>query len=131
MDHATLKLIHQSAAALSILGFTLRGAGALAGAAWVRGRAARSLPHLVDTVLLLSAVVMLWQWRTSPASLPWVTAKLVALLVYIGLGVVALRPATRPGPRAVAFLGALASVGYIVGVALSKQVDWPWRVALG
>lgn len=131
MDHATLKLIHQTAAALSIAGFIARGAGALAGAAWVRGRAARSLPHLVDTALLLSAVAMLWQWRTTPSALPWVTAKLVALLLYIGLGVVALRPATPRGPRAAAFVGALLTVGYIVGAALTKRPDWPLGVGLG
>jgi uncharacterized membrane protein SirB2 len=127
MDHVTLKLIHQTAAALSIAGFIARGTGARAGAAWVRGRAAKSLPHLVDTVLLLSAVAMLWQWRATPSALPWVTAKLIALLVYIGLGVVALRPATRGGTRVAAFVGALASVGYIVGTALSKDPAWVLR----
>jgi uncharacterized membrane protein SirB2 len=91
----------------------------------VRGRAARSLPHLVDTLLLLTAVLMLWQWRTSPAALPWVTAKLAALLAYIGLGVVALRPGTPRPARAAAFAGALLTVGYIVGTALSKRADWP------
>lgn len=130
MDHATLKLIHQTAAALSIAGFVARGAGALAGAAWVRRRAARSLPHLVDTVLLLTAVTMLWQWQASPSALPWVTAKLVALLVYIGLGVVALRPATPRGRRAAAYASALLTVGYIVGTAVTKRADWPLGVWL-
>jgi hypothetical protein len=37
MDYAVVKLIHQSAVALSITGFFVRGAASLAGARWVRG----------------------------------------------------------------------------------------------
>ena|GEM_PF-5957928 len=56
MDYLTLKTIHQTAVALSVAGFFARGLGALSGAAWVRGRIAQSLPHAVDSVLLLSAL---------------------------------------------------------------------------
>ena len=52
MDYATLRLVHQAAVMLSISGFIARGLAALAGAAWVRGRVARTLPHVIDTVLL-------------------------------------------------------------------------------
>jgi uncharacterized membrane protein SirB2 len=58
VDYTTVKLIHQSAVTLSLAGFFVRGAASLAGAQWVRGRAARTLPHAVDTALLLSAVTL-------------------------------------------------------------------------
>ena len=48
MDYALIKTVHQGAVALSVAGFFARGAAALAGAAWVRSRAARTLPHVVD-----------------------------------------------------------------------------------
>ena len=51
MDYGTLKLIHQGAVALSFTGFFARGCGMLVSAEWVRGRAARTWPHIVDTVL--------------------------------------------------------------------------------
>lgn len=121
MDYATIKLIHQCAVVLSISGFAARWLGVLAGAAWVRGRVARSLPHVVDTVLLTSAVALAWTIGLNPLSVPWLTAKIVALLVYIGLGKLALRPASSRATSIAAGTLALLTVAYIVSVALTKQ----------
>jgi uncharacterized membrane protein SirB2 len=121
MDYATIKFIHQCAVVLSISGFAARWLGVLAGAAWVRGRVARSLPHVVDTVLLTSAVALAWKIGLNPLSMPWLTAKIVALLVYIGLGKLALRPASSRATCIAAGALALLTVAYIVSVALSKQ----------
>lgn len=121
MDYALVKLLHQTAVALSATGFAARGLGALAGAGWVRSRLARSLPHVIDTVLLGSALALAWLLRLNPLHTPWLAAKIVGLLAYIGLGMLALRPG-RPRPqRAAAGLAALAVLGYIVSVAISKQ----------
>lgn len=121
MDYATLKIIHQSAVTLSVLGFFTRGAAALAGAGWVRSRAARTLPHIVDTVLLASALAMAWMLRLTPGNAPWLTAKIIGLLVYIGLGVVALRPGIAKPVRAAAWVAALLTVGWMVSVAITKS----------
>ena len=121
MDYLAIKAVHQAAVALSLCGFVARGAGALAGAAWVRGRIARSLPHVVDTVLLLSALALVWLVRLNPVNAPWLMAKIVGLVAYIGLGMVALRPGTPRRLRAVAWLAALAVFGYIVSVAITKS----------
>ena len=120
MDYAVVKLIHQSAVALSITGFFVRGAASLAGARWTSGRAARTLPHVVDTVLLLSAVALAWMLRLAPGDAPWLVAKIVGLLVYIGLGIVALRPGRPRALRAAAWLAALLVVAWIVSVAMTK-----------
>ncbi|MFG6459754.1 SirB2 family protein [Roseateles sp. BYS96W] len=121
MDYFTIKAIHQGAVALSIAGFALRGAAALLGARWAASRAAKTLPHLVDSVLLLSALALAWTLRLSPLQAPWLLAKIIGLLVYIGLGVVALRPGRRLALRAAAWLGALAVVGWMVSVAVTKS----------
>ena len=121
MDYAVVKLIHQSAVALSITGFFVRGAASLAGARWTSERAARTLPHVVDTVLLLSAVALAWMLRLAPGDAPWLVAKIVGLLVYIGLGIVALRPGRPRALRAAAWLGALLVVAWIVSVAMAKS----------
>ena len=52
MDYFTIKTIHQTAVALSFAGFFARGLGSLMAASWVRGRTAKTVPHVVDTVLL-------------------------------------------------------------------------------
>ena len=121
MDYLTVKLIHQSAVALSVAGFAVRGAAALAGARWVNGRAARTLPHLVDSVLLLSALMLAWMLRLTPGGAPWLAAKIAGLLAYIVLGVVALRPGRSRTVRAAAWVAALVVVGWIVSVAVTKS----------
>lgn len=121
MDYATVKLIHQSAVALSIGGFVLRAFASLMGARWVHGRAAKTVPHVVDTGLLASAVTLAAWLHLNPLTTPWLAAKIVALLVYIGLGMVALKP-SRPAPqRCLAMLAAFATFAYIVSVAITKN----------
>lgn len=121
MDYATLKLIHQGAVAVSITGFFARGAGALAGAAWARSRAARTLPHLVDTVLLLSAIALAWMLRLNPLENAWLAAKIIGLLAYIGLGMVALKPGRPLALRAAAWIAALLCFAQIVATAITKS----------
>ncbi|MDR7295395.1 putative membrane protein SirB2 [Pelomonas aquatica] len=130
MDYLTLKLVHQTAVALSITGFFIRGAASLAGASWVRSRAARTLPHLVDSVLLLSALMLAWTLRLTPDRAPWLLAKLLGLVVYVALGVVALRPGRPVAVRAAAWTGALAVVAWIASVAMTKS-PWGFVAVLG
>ena len=121
MDYIVVKTIHQTAVALSFGGFFVRGLAALRGARWVRSRAARTLPHVVDSVLLASALVLAWSLRLDPAATPWLVAKIVGLLAYIALGIVALRPGRPVGVRAAAWMAALVTFGYIVSVAITKH----------
>ena len=120
MDYLLLKTVHQGAVVFSITGFFVRGAASLAGAAWVKARWAKTSAALIDTVLLLSAIALAWMASLNPSHTPWLLAKILALLLYIALGVVALR-ASLPRPlRAAAWLAALTTVGYIVSVAITK-----------
>ncbi len=128
-DYDILKAAHISAVAASFLGFSARAIAALRGDGWLRSRPARVLPHVIDTVLLLSALALVGRLGLAPWSTAWLRAKLVGLVLYIALGMLALRsfPIDRlPHPRlaraAVAVL-ALATFGYIVSVALTKS---PW-----
>ena len=121
VDYSSIKLIHQAAVVLSFAGFFARGIGSLAGAAWVRSRAAKSLPHGIDSVLLLSAISLAWMIGLNPVTTPWLAAKIGGLVVYIALGMLALRPG-RPAPlRAAAWVAALTTFGYIVSVAVTKN----------
>ena len=116
-----LKLVHTSSAYLSIAGFTLRGYWMIAGSPLLRRRPARILPHVIDTLLLGSAVGMLVIWRVSPLQLDWLSAKIFALLLYIALGLVAFRFGESMGVKVSAWLLALLAAGYIVSVAYSKS----------
>jgi len=116
-----LKQIHVSAVALSLTGFVARGLGALVQGAWIRARGTRLVAHAVDTVLLVSAIALAYTLGISPLANPWLAAKIVGLLAYVALGVVALRPGVRLPTRLAAWLGALGVFGYIVSVALTKS----------
>lgn len=120
-DYLTLKTLHRGAVVLSVAGFFARGLGALLSASWVGSRAAKTLPHLVDSVLLSSALALAWMLRLSPLDAPWLLAKLLGLLLYIGLGLLALKPGRPLALRAAAWLAALATVGWIASVAISKH----------
>lgn len=121
MEYQAIKHLHMGAVALSALGFGARGLASLNGAAWVRSRTAKILPHIVDTVLLASAIALAALLRLNPAHTPWLLAKIVGLLLYIGLGMLALRPTLSRPVRASAGLGALLVLGWIASVAMSKS----------
>ena len=121
MLYGDLKLIHEAAAAISITGFVARGWAKLAGARWVTRRAVKTLPHVVDTILLASAIALAWLARLSPLAAPWLAAKIVGLLAYIVLGMVALRFGRTRAIRASAFVAAVAVFAWIVSVAFTKD----------
>lgn len=121
MDYATLKVIHQSAVTLSFAGFLARGVGMLHGAEWVKHRLAKTLPHVVDTVLIVSAIWLAWILRLTPSNAPWITAKIAGLFAYIAIGMVALRFGRTKRVRAGAWVLAMLTFAYIVSVALTKN----------
>ncbi len=104
-------------AAVSIAGFVLRGFWAWRSPALLAHRPVKILPHLVDTVLLISAVALLVAYGWNPLAQPWLVAKIALLLVYIVLGLVVLKPWFGPGVRVPAFLGAVAVFTWIAAIA--------------
>ena len=116
-----LKHLHVTCVVLSILGFTLRGVWMLSGSALLEHRLTRVLPHVVDSLLLLSAIAMALMIGQYPFVAGWVTAKVLGLLAYIVLGAVALRRGRTLALRAAAFAAALAVYAWIVSVALLKS----------
>lgn len=120
MLYLTLKQIHVACAALSVLGFGLRGIGWIGRRAWVERRWVKVAPHLVDTLFLASGVALAVLARFDPLEQPWLAAKLIGLVVYVLLGMSASRAADAR-VRAGAWLAALAVFAYLLSVALSKS----------
>ena len=114
--------VHVTCAVLSVGGFVLRGTWMMLDHPLRRARLVRVLPHLVDTLLLVAALTLAALTAQWPFAVPWLTAKLLALLLYIGFGLIALRFGRTPFERATAFGAALVCVAYIVAVALTRQV---------
>jgi uncharacterized membrane protein SirB2 len=115
-----LRDLHMLCAALSIGGFFLRGLLLLRGSDLPRQPAWRRFTDGNDSLLLLAAIGMVAVSGQYPFIVPWVTAKVLGLFAYIGLGLVAFRFARHPGGRLAAWLAALAVAAYIVSVAFLK-----------
>lgn len=106
--------------------FVVRGVWMLRQSRVLQQRWVRVVPHVVDTTLLASAIAMAVTIRQYPLVAGWLTAKVVALLCYIGLGMIALRFGHTRGLRLAAWLAAQVVFFYIVAVALARD-PLPWR----
>lgn len=126
MSYLLLKYLHVSCVALSGLGFLLRGSWMLLDSPRLQGRWVRILPHVVDSLLLLSALALIGLSRQYPFVQPWLTAKFFGLLLYILLGTVALKRGRTYAMRALAFALALLTFAYIVSVALTRNPYLLW-----
>ena len=120
IDYAAVKSIHVGAVTLSIALFVLRGGWRLAAPRMLSRAWVRIVPHVVDTVLLGAGLWLAWQLAAGAAH-AWLAAKIVGLVVYIGLGTIALKRGRTPTIRVAAFVAAIAVFAYIASVALTKS----------
>jgi uncharacterized membrane protein SirB2 len=116
-----LKTLHISCVFLSGSGFLLRTVWMWRDSPWLQARVTRILPHVVDSLLLISAILLTLRIQQYPLIHGWLTAKVAALLVYIVLGNIALKRGRTRRARMVAALAAMSVFGYIVAVALAHS----------
>ena len=121
MSYLLLKHVHMTLAALSGALFLVRGLWMLADSPMRQRAWVSSAPHLIDSLLLTTALILAWWSRQSPGVDSWLTAKLVALVAYIVLGSLALKYGKTRLVRSAAFVAALTCFGYIVATAVTKN----------
>ena len=105
--------------------FFLRGLALNLGADWVRSAPIRYLSYTVDTVLLTAALMLMAIVQQYPFVHGWLTMKVVLLVVYMVLGIIALWQGRRRAVRFGCWVAALAVYGFIVSVALAHD---PWGI---
>lgn len=123
MSYLALKHLHVTAAIVSIALFALRGGWMVFDSPRLGARWVRIVPHAIDTLLLLSALALVAVSGQWPFAVTWLTVKLLLLVLYIGLGMLALRPTRPRSVRIVCFVLALGTVLFLVSVARSHD---PW-----
>ncbi|MDD2720874.1 MAG: SirB2 family protein [Gallionella sp.] len=121
MSFMLLKTLHVGCVVVSFALFFLRGLWTLNDSPIMRQRWVRIMPHIVDTLLLTSAIALASIARQYPFVDAWLTAKVLALLLYIILGSLALKHARTPAQRLSLWLAAQAVFGYIVLVAINHN----------
>jgi len=120
-----VKLVHVGSVVLSGAGFVARGALMLRASPLLQARFVRVAPHVVDSVLLASAIWLAWLVRVAPFVDGWISAKVLGLLAYIVLGTIALKRGRTRRVRVAAFAAALATFAYIVTVAIAHDPRGP------
>ena len=121
MIYVALKYLHVACVIISGCGFLLRGTWMLMDSPRLAQRWVKMVPHIVDTVLLSSAIAMAVISAQYPFAQSWLTAKLIGLMGYILCGTMALKRGKTKTSRAVFFTLALLAFCYIVSVALARN----------
>ncbi len=121
MSFLLLKTLHVFCATCSYILFVLRGIWKLNDSAIAQQRWVKVVPHLIDTTLIFSAAGMAYLIQQYPFVDGWLTAKLLAMLLYIWLGLIALKYGKSKKIRLFAWLSAQAVFFYIVLVAVNHN----------
>lgn len=91
-----------------------------------QARQVRLARDIVDSTLLLSAILLAWRLGYSPLEQAWLATKIIVLLAYIAVGSVALKHGKTKRIRLLAWLAAQLMFIYIVSVALMHDPQ-PWN----
>ncbi len=116
-----IKHVHIAAVLASVLLFSLRGVAMLAGSPLANAAPVRWLSYGIDTTLLTAALMLLAVLHINPFTTPWLALKLMLLVLYIVLGVLALRGGRSRGQRALWLLAALGVFAWMYGVARTRH----------
>lgn len=121
MPWALLKQLHVLLALLTACSFCLRGYWMLRRSPTLEAPWTRRLPHVVDALLFLTGLTMAIGLTLSPFGHPWLAAKLVAIVVYVIVGSVALKRGRTYRQRILALAISLLLLVYVFAVASSHD----------
>ncbi len=116
-----VRTVHIGCAIITAAGFTLRGAWMMLDSPLLQHRLAKILPHIVDTLLLLSAITLVVMSRQYPG-VNWIGLKIFLLLAYILFGTFALKRGRTRRTRVACFAGALVCLAGIFASAMVRPV---------
>ena len=125
MSYLAVKHIHLFCILTSLMFFIMRGSWALYCPDKLQQKWIKVIPHIVDTFLLLSGLTMAFLLQQYPFVDHWLTAKVLALCLYIGLGSAVIKGNFSTPLKLLAFLAAISTFIYIVSVAMSHSPQ-PW-----
>lgn len=112
-----IKLVHILAVTGSGLLFFCRGLALQFGASWPRAAPVRYLSYTIDTTLLTAALMLMTALHQYPLVQSWLTVKVILVVVYIALGVMALSRRRTKRTNWICFVAAIATFLMIVSIA--------------
>ncbi len=120
-NYLLIKSLHLSTVFITSALFLLRLVWMLQASPLLQHRVTKVVPHINDSLLLISGIALAVMSHQYPFVNGWLTAKLLALLAYIVFGSLALKRGRTLQHRRVAALLAIATFAYILAVALSRN----------
>ncbi len=115
-----IRQLHILTATLSVTLFTSRFLLLIRSLAWQPKRWLKVIPHVNDTLLLIFAILLCIIIQQAPLITPWLTEKVVAVILYILAGMFALKwSKTRLG-KIIWFIIAIFMFAYAANIAINK-----------
>ena len=117
-----IRLVHITCVALSGTLFTVRALLRINGSLLANQQALRVSSYIIDTTLLLAAILLTLILHQYPFVNGWLTAKVLLLVLYVALGMVTLKRARTTVGRSVALASALSVYGAIIAIAITHRL---------
>ncbi|MDC0598810.1 SirB2 family protein [Gammaproteobacteria bacterium] len=123
--YLTFKTIHMTCALISFTGFLLRAYLMFIDSPFLKHKAVLIIPHLIDTVFLLSGFSMAFMVNFGLFTQIWLSMKILMLMLYLLCVGIALNRGSTKAVRVTAFFLAIFTFSYIVGIAINKtSLSW-------
>lgn len=116
--YLALKHLHLTLIAIAFALFLLRSFWLMTNSPLLQKKLFKILPHPINLIMILSGFAVAHA-ASYPLSSPWIIAKLVALVIFVILGLLTFKQTTKPR-QLLFFSAALLTFVYIVSVAVTK-----------
>jgi uncharacterized membrane protein SirB2 len=118
--YLALKHLHLTFVVLSLLIFLVRGVLLFMNSSMLHKKLLKIAPHIINTIMLVSGIVLAVHLGMKPGEQPWLMAKIIGLVVFIILGVGAFK-VSKPLVQKILWIDALVVFAYIISVAITKS----------
>lgn len=118
--YIALKHLHLTFVALALLIFFVRGVLLFIHSPLLNKKLLKIAPHIINTIMLVSGILLAVSLGMKPGEHPWLMAKLIGLVVFIILGVGAFK-VRNVLLQKILWVDALVVFAYIVSVAITKS----------
>jgi uncharacterized membrane protein SirB2 len=115
-----IKSLHLIFIVTSLVSFSGRFALSFIKPEMLQNKILKIAPHIIDTVLLVSGITLVLQGGWLEGEFGWIASKLILLVGYIILGVIAMR-SSGGTKRWGAFVGAISCFVGIFMIAITKN----------
>jgi len=119
-----VKTIHVTCAILTMLSFAARGAWMLMHSPMLQKKAVKIAPHVIDTVLLLSGVILVVEYYPEFHRHDWLLAKLVTVVLYILSGSIAISYGRTLLIRTAALIASFMLLAVILGLVMTRSLSF-------